>query len=209
MPSLLSMNCTLRRRQEGWESLPVPLLTRSATFARWCLGRGEKHIEMIRGAVRAAIFSGPGKVEVGERPDPRIEHPTDAVVRVVMGCVCGSDLWYYRGESEHAIGSIGHEFIGVVEAVGFEVSTVAVGDLVVAPFIFSDMSCPTACTARRSPALPAADPADKHLLDAVAIEHLDDPRRVERWRLRVDRTASAAAANAWSATARPRPARSA
>ena len=71
-----------------------------------------------------------------------IEQPTDAVVRVVMACVCGSDLWYYRGESEHAVGSIGHEFIGVVEDVGADVTTVAVGDLVVAPFIFSDMSCP-------------------------------------------------------------------
>jgi threonine dehydrogenase-like Zn-dependent dehydrogenase len=92
--------------------------------------------------MRAAIFNGPGSIEVGERPDPRIESPTDAVVRVVMACVCGSDLWYFRGESPHAIGSIGHEFIGVVEAVGAEVSNVAKGDLVVAPFIFSDMSCP-------------------------------------------------------------------
>jgi len=92
--------------------------------------------------MRAAIFNGPGSIEVGKRPDPRIEQPTDAVVRVVMACVCGSDLWYYRGESEHAVGSIGHEFIGVVEDVGSEVTTVAVGDLVVAPFIFSDMSCP-------------------------------------------------------------------
>ena len=92
--------------------------------------------------MRAAIFNGPGSIEVGERPDPRIEHPTDAVVRVVMACVCGSDLWYYRGESEHAVGSIGHEFIGVVDEIGADVTAVAVGDLVVAPFIFSDMTCP-------------------------------------------------------------------
>jgi threonine dehydrogenase-like Zn-dependent dehydrogenase len=90
----------------------------------------------------AAIFNGPKDITVGERPDPVIEAPTDAIVRVVLACVCGSDLWYYRGESPHAVGSIGHEFIGVVEDVGAEVSTVAVGDLVVAPFIFSDMSCP-------------------------------------------------------------------
>jgi threonine dehydrogenase-like Zn-dependent dehydrogenase len=56
--------------------------------------------------------------------------------------VCGSDLWYWRGESSHAKGSIGHEFIGVVEAVGAEVGGIAVGDFVIAPFIFSDMSCP-------------------------------------------------------------------
>ena len=92
--------------------------------------------------MRAAIFEGPGKVSVGERPDPVIEQATDAVVRVVLGCVCGSDLWYYRGETEHAVGSIGHEFIGVVEAVGSEVTGVAVGDLVIAPFIVSDGTCP-------------------------------------------------------------------
>lgn len=92
--------------------------------------------------MRAAIFAGPGAVEVGQRPDPVIQEPTDAVVRVVLGCVCGSDLWYYRGESDHAAGSIGHEFIGVVEQAGAEVDSVRVGDLVVAPFIYSDMTCP-------------------------------------------------------------------
>ena len=92
--------------------------------------------------MRAAIFRGPGVVEVGERPDPVIEAPTDAIVRVVLACVCGSDLWYFRGTSPHAVGSIGHEFIGVVEETGAEVTTVSTGDLVVAPFIYSDMSCP-------------------------------------------------------------------
>jgi threonine dehydrogenase-like Zn-dependent dehydrogenase len=93
-------------------------------------------------AMRAAIFRGPGAVEVGERPDPVIETPTDAVIRVVLACVCGSDLWYFRGESPHAVGSIGHEFIGVVEQVGSDVDGLTAGDLVVAPFIYSDMSCP-------------------------------------------------------------------
>jgi threonine dehydrogenase-like Zn-dependent dehydrogenase len=92
--------------------------------------------------MRAAIFRGPRDIEVGERPDPVIQEPTDAIVRVVLACVCGSDLWYYRGESPHAAGSIGHEFIGVVEATGSEVSAVSAGDLVVAPFIYSDMTCP-------------------------------------------------------------------
>ncbi|MFZ0252142.1 MAG: zinc-dependent alcohol dehydrogenase family protein [Acidimicrobiales bacterium] len=92
--------------------------------------------------MRAAIFRGPKDVVVGERPDPAIEHPTDAIVRVVLACVCGSDLWYYRGESEHAVGSIGHEFIGIVEDVGSDVSDITRGDLVIAPFIYSDMSCP-------------------------------------------------------------------
>jgi threonine dehydrogenase-like Zn-dependent dehydrogenase len=71
--------------------------------------------------MRAAIYNGPRSIEVADRPDPVITTPTDAVVRVVLGCVCGSDLWYYRGESPHAIGSIGHEFIGVVEDLGSDV----------------------------------------------------------------------------------------
>jgi threonine dehydrogenase-like Zn-dependent dehydrogenase len=92
--------------------------------------------------MRAAIFYGPHRIEVGERPDPEIAAPTDARVRVVLGCVCGSDLWYYRGESPHALGPIGHEFIGVVEQVGSEVGTLAKGELVVAPFTYSDGTCP-------------------------------------------------------------------
>jgi threonine dehydrogenase-like Zn-dependent dehydrogenase len=92
--------------------------------------------------MRAAIFEGPRSIEVGDRPDPIIQEPTDAVVRVVVGCVCGSDLWYYRGLSPHPVGSIGHEFIGVVEDVGRDVTGFAEGDLVVAPFIYSDGTCP-------------------------------------------------------------------
>jgi threonine dehydrogenase-like Zn-dependent dehydrogenase len=92
--------------------------------------------------MRAALFNGPKDITVGERPDPVVQVPTDAVVRVTLGCVCGSDLWYYRGLSTHAVGSIGHEFIGVVEDTGADVSGIATGDFVVAPFIFSDMSCP-------------------------------------------------------------------
>lgn len=92
--------------------------------------------------MRAAIFNGPRSITIGQRPDPVIHEPTDAIVRVVLGCVCGSDLWYYRGESPHAVGSIGHEFIGVVEDIGSEVRGIATGDLVVAPFVFCDMTCP-------------------------------------------------------------------
>src|SRR2546428_235458 len=60
---------------------------------------------------------------------------------MVLTCVCGSDLWYYRGESPHALGPIGHEFVGVVEQVGAEVHAIAHGDLVVAPFKYSDGTC--------------------------------------------------------------------
>ena len=92
--------------------------------------------------MRATVYNGPYSLAVVERPDPVIQAPTDAVVRVSLGCVCGSDLWYYRGESPHALGPIGHEFIGVVEEIGAEVRGLARGDLVVAPFTFSDGSCP-------------------------------------------------------------------
>src|SRR5256714_9642300 len=91
--------------------------------------------------MRAALFNGPHAIEVGERPDPVISAPTDAVVRVVLSCVCGSDLWYYRGESPHDLGPIGHEFIGVVEEVGAEVRGFAKGDFVIAPFIYCDGTC--------------------------------------------------------------------
>src|SRR5437763_3383305 len=91
--------------------------------------------------MRAAVFCGPRCIEVADRPDPAVAAPTDAVVRVVLGCVCGSDLWYYRGESTHALGPIGHEFIGVVERVGADVRRIAKGDFIVAPFKFSDGTC--------------------------------------------------------------------
>jgi len=92
--------------------------------------------------MRAAIFNGPRDIVVGDRPDPAITTPTDVVVRVVLGCVCGSDLWYYRGLSPHALGPIGHEFIGVVTEVGSAVRSLSEGDFVVAPFVYSDGTCP-------------------------------------------------------------------
>ena len=92
--------------------------------------------------MRAAVFNEPRSITVAERPDPVIMEPTDAIVRVVLSCVCGSDLWYYRGESPFQPGPIGHEFIGVVEDVGSEVRTIAKGDFVISPFAFSDGTCP-------------------------------------------------------------------
>ena len=93
--------------------------------------------------MKAAIFQGKGAIALGERPAPTIKKPTDAVVRVVLACVCGSDLWYYRGETNYTVGNpIGHEFLGVVEQVGESVQTIAKGDLVIAPFLYSDGTCP-------------------------------------------------------------------
>src|SRR5262249_33901613 len=92
--------------------------------------------------MRAALFVAPGRIEVGLRPDPVIVEPTDAIVRVLVACVCGTDLWYFRGDTPFAPGPIGHEFIGVVEDIGNEVWNLATGDLVIAPFSVSDGTCP-------------------------------------------------------------------
>ncbi len=96
--------------------------------------------------MKATLFRDKGNVELGERPDPQIQDASDAIVRVVRGCVCGSDLWYYRGINPHKIGSIGHEYIGVIEQVGADVVDLKIGDFVIAPFTFSDGTCP-ACKA--------------------------------------------------------------
>src|SRR4051795_9993035 len=92
--------------------------------------------------MRAAIFNEPRSITAEDRPDPSIIEATDALVRVIVACVCGSDLWYYRGDSPFEPGPIGHEFVGVVEDVGAEVSGLQKGDLVIAPFAYSDGTCP-------------------------------------------------------------------
>jgi hypothetical protein len=92
--------------------------------------------------MRAAVFNEPRSITVTERRDPVIVEPSDAIVRVVLACVCGSDLWYYRGESPFEPGPIGHEFVGVVEDVGANVTNFSKGDFVIAPFAFSDGTCP-------------------------------------------------------------------
>lgn len=92
--------------------------------------------------MRATLIYGPGDVRVETVPDPVIQNPTDAVVRVVRSCICGSDLHGYHGLPAAVLPkSMGHEFIGVVEEVGAEVRTVRVGDLVVTAFVWSDGTC--------------------------------------------------------------------
>jgi threonine dehydrogenase-like Zn-dependent dehydrogenase len=92
--------------------------------------------------MRATILYGARDVRVENVPDPSILEPTDAILRVVRACICGSDLWPYRSMKPSETGRrMGHEFIGVVEAVGAEVRTIRSGDLVVAPFLWSDGSC--------------------------------------------------------------------
>ncbi|WP_231252249.1 zinc-dependent alcohol dehydrogenase family protein [Nocardioides furvisabuli] len=92
--------------------------------------------------MRATTIHAPGDIRFEEVPDPRIEAPTDAIVKVVAGCICGSDLWPYRGHNDIDAGStIGHECVGVVEEVGADVKDVRVGDFVVVPFCHSDNTC--------------------------------------------------------------------
>jgi threonine dehydrogenase-like Zn-dependent dehydrogenase len=92
--------------------------------------------------MRATLIYGAGDVRVEDVPDPKIQRPTDAVVRVVRSCICGSDLWPYGSRPPTEQGDrIGHEFLGVVEDVGAEVSGLKTGDLVVAPFVYSDNTC--------------------------------------------------------------------
>ena len=93
--------------------------------------------------MRATTIHGPGDIRVSEVPDPVIEQPTDAIVKVAAGCICGSDLWPYRGENPVDAGStIGHECIGEVVEVGSEVSGFGVGDFVIVPFDHCDNTCP-------------------------------------------------------------------
>jgi threonine dehydrogenase-like Zn-dependent dehydrogenase len=92
--------------------------------------------------MRAAVFRGPGEIEIEDVPRPKIEAPTDAIVRVTHSAICGSDLWFYRGDSDREIGSrVGHEPMGIVEEVGDDVRSVDVGDRVLAPFVISCGSC--------------------------------------------------------------------
>ncbi len=92
--------------------------------------------------MRATTIHAPYDMRVEEVADPRIEQPTDAVLRVLRACICGSDLWAYRGEAARQKGQrIGHEFLGIVEETGSDVRGFKAGDLVVAPFMWSDGTC--------------------------------------------------------------------
>src|SRR6516165_10471002 len=92
--------------------------------------------------MRAALFIESRRIEVTDRPDPVIRESTDAIVRVALACICGSDLWFYRGDTPFEPGPIGHEFIGVIEDVGADVQNMKKGDFVISPFAFSDGTCP-------------------------------------------------------------------
>jgi threonine dehydrogenase-like Zn-dependent dehydrogenase len=92
--------------------------------------------------MRATVMYGAGDVRIENVPDPALREPTDAIVRITRACICGSDLWPYKTLEHSDTGRVmGHEAIGIVEAVGADVRTVEVGAVVVMPFAFSDGTC--------------------------------------------------------------------
>jgi len=91
--------------------------------------------------MKTATFQGEGQIAVQEVPKPTINESNDVIVKVVWACVCGSDLWFYRGIGGHEHGPVGHEFIGIVEEIGDNVHNLAKGDFVIAPFAYSDGQC--------------------------------------------------------------------
>ena len=92
--------------------------------------------------MRGTVMHAAGDVRIENVPDPTIQEPTDAVIRVTRACICGSDLWPYKTlQPSDGARVMGHEAIGVVEEIGRDVRTVEVGDVVVMPFAFSDGTC--------------------------------------------------------------------
>ncbi|MCW2816512.1 MAG: Alcohol dehydrogenase, zinc-binding domain protein [Nocardioides sp.] len=93
--------------------------------------------------MKATVIHGPRDIRFEEVPDPTIEAPTDAIVKVHASCICGSDLWPYRGDDKTGSAhTIGHECLGVVEEVGADVRHFKAGDFVVVPFDHCDNTCP-------------------------------------------------------------------
>ena len=118
--------------------------------------------------MQVAVMTAPGQVRVEDRPAPAILEPTDAIVRLAATCICGSDLWPYRGvEMVDGPRPMGHEYAGIVEAVGSAVTTVRPGQFVVGSFFASDNTCEicrsgyqTSCV-RREPAAPGGAQAER------------------------------------------------
>src|SRR3954449_10840607 len=93
--------------------------------------------------MRGTMLYGPGDIRFEDRETPRIEQPTDAVIRIAATCVCGSDLWPYRGlQPINGPTPMGHEYCGIVEEVGSNVKSVKPGQFVIGSFATSDNTCP-------------------------------------------------------------------
>ena len=118
--------------------------------------------------MRVAVMYAPGDVRVEDRPEPQIVKPTDAVIRLSATCICGSDLWPYRGaDPMDGPSPMGHEYAGIVEEVGSAVATVRPGQFVVGSFFASDNTCEicragyqTSCI-HREPAAPDGAQAER------------------------------------------------
>jgi threonine dehydrogenase-like Zn-dependent dehydrogenase len=92
--------------------------------------------------MRGAVMYGPGDIRVEERDEPRIIEPTDAIIRLPATCICGSDLWPYRGlDTPDWPMPTGHEYVGIVEEVGSDVTTIKPGQFVIGSFFASDNTC--------------------------------------------------------------------
>lgn len=91
--------------------------------------------------MRGVVLTAPRDVQIVDRPDPVIVEPTDAIIRLAASCVCGSDLWPYRGDDPAEQIPMGHEYVGTVTAIGDAVTTIGVGDFVVGSFFASDNTC--------------------------------------------------------------------
>ena len=92
--------------------------------------------------MRGVMMHAPGDVRVEDRPEPAILQPTDAIIRLSATCICGSDLWPYRGaDPVHKPSPMGHEYAGIVEEVGSAVTTITPGQFVVGSFFASDNTC--------------------------------------------------------------------
>jgi threonine dehydrogenase-like Zn-dependent dehydrogenase len=92
--------------------------------------------------MRGAVLYAPGDIRVEERDDPKITEPTDAIIRLSATCVCGSDLWPYRGiEPVQGPSPMGHEYAGVVQEVGSQVTNITPGQFVIGSFFASDNTC--------------------------------------------------------------------
>ena len=115
--------------------------------------------------MRATMLYGPRDIRVEQRPDPAIREPTDAILRLSATCICGSDLWPYRGINEiPEPAPMGHEYCGIVEEVGQDVRSVKEGQFVIGSFFASDNTCPhcrhgyqTSCM-RKTPVVGAQAP---------------------------------------------------
>src|SRR2546426_534624 len=101
-------------------------------------------LELRRSVMQGAVLYGPRDVRFEEREVPKIMKPTDAVIRISSACVCGSDLWPYRGVQQTTQPTpMGHEYCGIIEEIGRAVNTIKPGQFVIGSFFASDNTCPT------------------------------------------------------------------